>query len=203
MQLGLFLLEGVLLPTEQTPLHVFEARYKELIGECIERELEFGWVLSDEEGGIRDVGCRATVLGVLEELDDGRLLIAVEGGNPFRIERLTSGRSFATAQVADVEDDGALGDEGEIERALSLFGQIVELSDLEAEVPDPGSPLLSYELAARVEFERAAKQDLLESRSERERLAAVTKLLDVTAVQLAREKEASDRAPTNGKVSPR
>ena len=63
--------------------------------------------------------------------------------------------------------------------------------------------MLSYELAARVEFERNAKQELLESRSERERLAAVTKLLEVTAVQLAREKEASDRAPTNGKVSPR
>ena len=203
MQLGLFLLEGVLLPTEQTPLHVFEARYKELIGECLERELEFGWVLSDEEGGIRDVGCRATVLGVLEELDDGRMLIAVEGGNPFRIERLTSGRLFATAEVADVEDDGVLGQEGEIEHALSLFRQIVELSDLEGEIPDPGSSVLSYELAARVEFERAAKQELLESRSERERLTAVTKLLDVTAVQLAREKEASDRAPQNGKVSPR
>lgn len=203
MQLGLFLLEGVLLPTEQTPLHVFEARYKELIGECLERELEFGWVLSDEEGGIRDVGCRATVLGVLEELEDGRLLIAVEGGNPFRIERLTSGRSFATAEIADVEDDGILGQEDEIERALSFFGQIVELSDLEAEVPDPGSPVLSYELAARVEFERGAKQELLESRSEGERIAVVTKLLEVTAVQLAREKEASDRAPTNGKVSPR
>jgi Lon protease-like protein len=203
MQLGLFLLEGVLLPTEQTPLHVFEARYKELIAECIERELEFGWVLSDEEGGIRDVGCRASVLGVLEELDDGRLLIAVEGGTPFRIERLTSGRSFATAEVADVEDDGELGGDEEIERALSLFGTIVELSDLEAEVPEPTSPVLSYELAARVEFERGAKQELLESRSERERLVAVTKLLDLTAVQLAREKEASDRAPTNGKVSPR
>jgi Lon protease-like protein len=203
MQLGLFLLEGVLLPTEQTPLHVFEARYKELIAECLERELEFGWVLSDEEGGIRDVGCRASVLGVLEELEDGRLLIAVEGGDPFRIERLTSGRSFATAEFADVEDDGEVGDAGEIERALALFRQIVELSDLEAEVPDPSSPILSYELAARVEFERGAKQELLESRSERDRLAVVTKLLEVTAVQLAREKEASERAPTNGKVSPR
>jgi Lon protease-like protein len=193
MQLGLFLLEAVLLPTEQTPLHVFEARYKELIGECIEQEGEFGWVLSDEEGGIRDVGCRARVLGVLEELEDGRLLIAVEGGEPFRIERLTSGRSFTTAEVVDVDDDGTLGDEENVALALSLFGQ----------VPDARSPVLSYELAARVEFERGAKQELLESRSESERLAVVTKLLELTAVQLAREKEASDRAPTNGKVSPR
>lgn len=203
MQLGLFLLEAVLLPTEQTPLHVFEARYKELIGECIELEGEFGWVLSDEDGGIRDVGCRARVLGVLEELEDGRLLIAVEGGEPFRIERLTSGRSFTTAEVADVDDDGTLGEEEDVEKALTLFGQIVELSELEAEVPDARSPILSYELAARVDFERGAKQELLESRSESERLAVVTKLLELTAVQLAREKEASDRAPTNGKVSPR
>jgi Lon protease-like protein len=203
MQLGLFLLEAVLLPTEQTPLHVFEARYKELIGECIEHEGEFGWVLSDEDGGIRDVGCRARVLGVLEELEDGRLLIAVEGGEPFRIERLTSGRSFTTAEVADVDDDGTLGEEEDVEKALTLFGQIVELSELEAEVPDARSPILSYELAARVDFERGAKQELLESRSESERLAVVTKLLELTAVQLAREKEASDRAPTNGKVSPR
>jgi Lon protease-like protein len=137
MQLGLFLLEGVLLPTEQTPLHVFEARYKELIGESIEKETEFGWVLSDEEGGIRDVGCRATVLGVLEELDDGRMLIAVEGGEVFRIERFTSGRSFTTAEVVDVEEDGVLGEEEDIERALALFRTIVELSELEAEVPDP------------------------------------------------------------------
>ena len=70
-------------------------------------------------------------------------------------------------------------------------------------MPDARSPVLSYELAARVEFERGAKQELLESRSEGERLAVVTKLLELTAVQLAREKEASDRAPTNGKVSPR
>jgi Lon protease-like protein len=203
MQLGLFLLEAVLLPTEQTPLHVFEARYKELIGECIEQDGEFGWVLSDEDGGIRDVGCRARVLGVLEELEDGRLLIAVEGGEPFRIERLTAARSFTTAEVVDVDDDGTLGEEEDVERALSLFGQIVELSELEAEVPDARSPVLSYELAARVEFERGAKQELLESRSESERLAVVTKLLELTAVQLAREKEASDRAPTNGKVSPR
>jgi Lon protease-like protein len=143
------------------------------------------------------------VLGVLEELEEGRLLIAVEGGEPFRITRITSGRSFTTAEVVDVEDEGALGTEEDAERALSLFRQIVELSELEAEVPDARSPVLSYELAARVEFERGAKQELLESRSESERLAVVTKLLELTAVQLAREREASERAPTNGKVSPR
>ena len=37
-ELGLFPLGIVLLPTEQLPLHIFEERYKDLVGECLEAE---------------------------------------------------------------------------------------------------------------------------------------------------------------------
>jgi len=202
VQLGLFLLEGVLLPTEQVPLHVFEPRYRELIRECLENESEFGWVLADDDG-FRDVGCRAGLLGVLEEFDDGRLLVAVEGRQPFRVERLTSGRAFYTAEVESVEDDGSRGKPRDVSRALELYTSILETSDVEAEVPDAASAVLSYELAARIEFDAGPKQDLLELRSERERLARIIEILEETATQLAREKEARDRAAGNGRVSPR
>jgi Lon protease-like protein len=202
VQLGLFLLEGVLLPTEQVPLHVFEPRYRELIGECLENETEFGWVLADDDG-FRDVGCRAGVLGVLEEFDDGRLLVAVEGRHPFRVERLTSGRAFYTAEVEPVEDDGSAGAPDDVSRALDLYRSILETSDVEGEVPDAASPVLSYELAARIEFDVGPKQDLLELRSERQRMERIVQILDETATQLAREKEARERAAGNGRVSPR
>jgi len=202
VQLGLFLLEGVLLPTEQVPLHVFEPRYRELIGECLENETEFGWVLADDDG-FRDIGCRAGVLGVLEEFDDGRLLVAVEGREPFRVDRLTSGRAFYTAEVEPVEDDGSVGSPDDVSRALELYTSILETTDVEAELPDASSPVLSYELAARIEFDAGPKQELLELRSEKERLERVAEILEETATQLAREKEARDRAAGNGRVSPR
>nr|MBA2536404.1 ATP-dependent protease [Actinomycetota bacterium] len=41
-EIGLFPLELVLLPGERLPLHIFEERYKELIGECIEEGGAFG-----------------------------------------------------------------------------------------------------------------------------------------------------------------
>src|SRR5262249_15481307 len=41
-EIGLFPLELVLLPSERVPLHIFEDRYKELIGECLEQQREFG-----------------------------------------------------------------------------------------------------------------------------------------------------------------
>ena len=46
-EIGLFPLELVLLPGEQRPLHIFEPRYRELIGECLETGDQFGLVLSD------------------------------------------------------------------------------------------------------------------------------------------------------------
>jgi len=202
VHLGLFLLEGVLLPTEQVPLHVFEPRYRELIDECLENETEFGWVLADDDG-FRDVGCRAGVLTVLEEFDDGRLLVAVEGREPFRVERLTSGRAFYTAEVEPVQDDGSAGAPDDVSRALELYGSILETSDVEGEAPDAASPVLSYELAARIEFDVSLKQELLELRSELQRMERIVQILDETATQLAREKEARDRAAGNGRVSPR
>ena len=59
----LFPLGLVLLPTEVVPLHIFEERYKLMIGRCIEEECDFGivWLA---EGGLRDVGCSATVTQV-------------------------------------------------------------------------------------------------------------------------------------------
>ena len=202
MQLGLFLLEGVLLPTEQVPLHVFEPRYRELIGECLDQGNEFGWVLADDDG-FRDVGCRTAVIGTLEEFDDGRLLVAVEGREPFRVERLTSGREFYTAEVESVADDGSVGKPEDVARALELFKSIVDIGGEESDMPDAASPMLSYELAARIEFEVGARQELLESRSERDRLARVVAILDEAATQFAREQEARDRAAGNGRVSPR
>jgi Lon protease-like protein len=47
-RIGLFPLELVLVPTERVPLHIFEPRYKELIGECLERVARLVCLLDNE-----------------------------------------------------------------------------------------------------------------------------------------------------------
>src|ERR1041385_6627899 len=81
--LGLFPLPPVLLPTERIPLHIFEPRYRELVQECIDTDGEFGFVLATGDGAVHEIGTRARIAGVLEELDDGRMNIVVEGGERF------------------------------------------------------------------------------------------------------------------------
>ena len=85
----------MLLPTEQVPLHIFEPRYRELIGESLEQGVPFGIVYADDDG-LRQIGTLATVTEVVERFADGRLNIVVEGGERFRLVELTEGRSFVT-----------------------------------------------------------------------------------------------------------
>src|SRR5947209_225914 len=77
-ELGLFPLEAVLLPRERIPLHIFELRYQELIGECIDRDCDFGLLFEDDDG-VREIGTRAHVIEIINRFDDGRLNIIVEG----------------------------------------------------------------------------------------------------------------------------
>src|SRR5215211_5023018 len=80
----LFPLGIVALPHEYVPLHIFEERYRTMIGECLERETEFGivWQSDDET---KPVGCACHIAEVLERMDDGRMNIVTRGTRPFRV----------------------------------------------------------------------------------------------------------------------
>ena len=123
-EIGLFPLGLVLLPTEQVPLHIFEPRYRELIAECLENEQPFGLVYADDDG-LRRTGTLATVVEVVDEFEDGRLNIVVEGGDRFRLVELTDGRSFHTGTIepfADVDDPPPPDD---VRRGLGLQGDLL------------------------------------------------------------------------------
>jgi Lon protease-like protein len=198
-EIGLFPLPLVLLPTEHVPLHIFEERYQELIGECLDEEKEFGLVYADDDG-IRDIGTHAAVVEVLTRFEDGRMNIMVEGRDRFRLARLTSGRSFHTGEVTPVADAPDPAAPDTVERARALFTRLRELTESEIETPEASTPQLSFALASRVELVPELKLELLEELSERVRLDRVCELLDVAAVTVQRRRRAAERAATNGKV---
>jgi Lon protease-like protein len=201
-ELGLFPLTLVLVPTERVPLHIFEPRYKELVADCIERGEEFGLVLAAGDGAVHEVGTRAAVAEVLERLPDGRMNIVIEGGDRFRLLELTSGHSYATAEVEEVVDDDDPADAAETARALELFGELAETAGADVDTPSQDSPLLDFELTARVDFGVEAKQELLASTSPRERMTKLVGLLETALESVRLERELQQRASGNGKVAP-
>ena len=193
--LGLFPLEIVLLPGELVPLHIFEPRYRELIGECLDEDVEFGLLFADDRG-VRELGTRARVVEVVERFDDGRLNIVVAGGERFRVLERTSGRTYQTAEVESVEDDEDELVPEEVERVRRLYRRVAQIAGSE---PDElGDEQLSFGVAARIDFGPEMKQRLLELRSEQARLRLLARLLETAEEALAQVAERRRRAQSNG-----
>src|SRR5689334_22045857 len=126
----LFPLGLVLIPRELVPLHIFEERYKLMIGECLEQQTEFGIVwLSDD--GLKDIGCGARIERVLERFEDGRLNILVEGTAPFRLVRRIDDLPYPAGDVQPLADDPEDPDDA---RAIAAARK--RYADLVAEVTD-------------------------------------------------------------------
>src|SRR4051794_4167912 len=150
--LPVFPLPLVLLPGELLPLHIFEPRYRELVARCLVGPEPFCVVLEDDEG-VRDVGCLARDVTVLERLEDGRLNIVVSGGEPVRLGPIDdSAHSYLSAEATLLEDDDEAVAEEQVEAALSAYRAL--LSDIGREDPEPlgAQPRLSYALGARIDL---------------------------------------------------
>jgi Lon protease-like protein len=196
----LFLLPLVLLPSEVVPLHVFEERYKLMIGECLESDSEFGIVwLSDD--GLRDIGCTARVTQVLAELEDGRLNILVTGGRAFRLLRRIDDMPYPAGEVEMLDDDESPPAVDDVAaEARERYADLVEQVTDERPAADDLAELDAYGMAATIEFDPPPKQDLLELRSEGERLAQVRDLFSATMKRIAQSEEAGELARSNGHI---
>ena len=94
-ELPLFPLNTVLFPGMVLPLHIFEERYKLMIGRCLEEGRSFGVVLIREGKEAHgqaipyEVGTTAEIAGV-SRLEDGRMNIATVGSQRFRLRGIQS-----------------------------------------------------------------------------------------------------------------
>jgi Lon protease-like protein len=195
----LFPLGLVMLPTEVVPLHIFEERYKLMIGSCIEDETEFGivWLA---EGGLREVGCSASVAQVLERMDDGRMNVLVRGERPFELRRRIEDMPYPAGDVEFLEDDDADPDEELAAEARESYADLVELVTDERPATDQLAELSAYGMAATIELSPEPKQALLEERSENARMRVVGELFGLARGRLEKAEEAQEAARSNGKV---
>ena len=75
-----------------------------------------------------------------------------------------------TAEVEAVDDEDESPTEDEIERCLAAYRRVVDAAEAELEELDLDADSIAYWIAARVDFGTEVKQELLELRSERERV---------------------------------
>ncbi len=201
VELPIFELPVVILPGELLPLHIFEERYKRMVGHCIETAEPFGIVFRDEDGNAHRIGCTARIAEVLERFDDGRMNIVVAGEQPFKVLERFERTEFPAGEVEPIHSgDVPTDDDPEASDARQAFAELVErVSGEEADVGEIET-VDSYGIAARVELPVETKQALLELRSERERLRMLGNALRALIEAVAGSREVAERAKMNGKV---
>jgi len=174
LRVPLFPLPGaILFPRSQLPLHIFEARYREMVRDAIEGPGRIGMIQphrldDDNQAPLYGTGCVGDLVGV-EELDDGRFNIVLHGANRFRLVReVTDDTSYRCAEV-DIEafDDDeppplSLGERAEVEREARRLGDAMGLAiDWDA-VSRLDDEMLVNAIAQVAPFDVGAKQALLE-----------------------------------------
>ena len=176
--LPLFPLNVVLFPRASLPLHIFEDRYKEMIGDVIENHSEFGVVLAREQG-IVNVGCTATVEKVIKRYRDGRMDIQTIGRRRFEVLLLNEEKSYLRAPVEFFDDQEAEPAPLAMrQKALESWTTLQESHEARAiEEPAIDDPLLSFQLAQLVP-DLDFRQTLLNLRSEPERIKQLVSFLE-------------------------
>jgi Lon protease-like protein len=169
MKIPLFPLDLVLFPNAPLPLHIFEERYKEMIGECVDTDTGFGVVRVQQEG-LAVIGCTARIMRVLQQYEDGRLDILCQGDARFEIEMLENSRSYLEAEVDFFEDDGQDASRALREECAALHFETLELAGLEVATMHLSlDGPISFALASALPADLGFKQQLLSIRSDAER----------------------------------
>ncbi len=187
----LFPLGLVLLPQMPLPLHIFEERYKLMIGECLERHTAFGIVFFNGID-IQTIGCTAHILKVLKRYRDGWLDILTRGAERFMIKDIYDRKPYLEGRVTFI-DDGPEADKDECSRlarsAMTLLEQYVATAGIEdgysfAAMLDARS--ISFLVAGCEGFSMEEKQKFLEMTSTYERLekcvGALEKIIERTNI---------------------
>jgi Lon protease-like protein len=173
-KLPLFPLNTVLFPGMPISLHIFEERYRLMIGRCIEQNGPFGVVLIREgrevggEAAPYPVGTTAAI-GSNVQLDDGRYYLTATGQRRFRIQYFAQRQPYLLASVVYLPEE--TGGQAVIDQAEELRGLYVRYWEAlahatghrrEPETLPTNVIDLTYWMAHRLQVDNVHKQRWLE-----------------------------------------
>ena len=207
IELPLFPLNVVLFPGMRLPLHIFEERYKAMIGDCLKREEPFGIVLikeGPEVGGPAEpfrVGTSAHILSA-NHLEEGRMNILTRGDRRFQVVEITQQVPHMVGLVRYLDEE-----EGqEPSQAAAQVGEGYEVflrglaalaGGWTAHAQMPQDPIgLSYRVASSIDLPGRIRQQLLDSSTAQERLEQLLPLLKRSNEEL--QQEIVKRSPFQG-----
>lgn len=168
----LFPLEVVLMPSMPLPLHIFEERYKLMIGECLEQKREFG-VVYQKGNDMKKIGCTARIVQVLRRFEDGRLDIMTQGVERFVIQGIYEDKPYLQAEVIYFDDKREKGADNLIADGIKLLEALDGMTGKKRDyrsLSRMDRKTISFVICYNDVFSMEEKQSFLEMTSTSERI---------------------------------
>lgn len=190
-KLSIFPLTGaILFPGLQLPLHIFEPRYRAMIGDALARDRRIGMIQPQpsREGSARggaplfSIGCVGKIEDV-ETSEDGRYNIVLTGEARFRVlSELQVTTPFRQVEAQLIEDPAdeilSLGERAALESEARKFADAQGYQVDWDSVARLDDTTLVNGFAQIAPFDAAAKQALLEAPTLRARCEVMVQLLE-------------------------
>lgn len=152
--LPMFPLSLVAFPGEKLNLHIFEPRYKQLIGECEAKGTTFG-IPPYFEGRTMKMGTELRLIEIARKYDDGKLDVKTEGIGYFEIKKFypqMPNRLYPAAEIErqvwlDEEPDSVV--KNKILEKLSILYKIMNITNINLSDKEN---FRSYQVAHKVGF---------------------------------------------------
>jgi ATP-dependent Lon protease len=204
----LFPLPVVLFPGTLMPLHIFEPRYRTLLADAAQGDHRFVILPPGPAGEPPTAGTIGTVARIrgIQPLPDGRSNIVISGDRRITLAALVpSPKPYLLGSVADLDDtpDSEVPSDADIDRLRAggdRYAQaLAAIADLEREADLSGAAdLLSFQVAALMEWDFDAKQRFLAIRSPRERVVRLLQALPALIADAEGRATVHRRAKSNG-----
>jgi len=186
----------VLFPNVFLPLHIFEPRYRQMVGDALQGDRIIGMVLlrpghdaeHEERPPIYPLGCSGLITHV-ERLEDGHYNLILRGLEKFTVEseEPPDARLYRTAVISQLDDGLKAGERDELRQLRSTLLKLLTpmiTGAIQARLPDamPDEDLVNA-LAQYLAFDPPEKLALLQQQGPLARCRAMVELLEMKTMQ--------------------
>lgn len=197
MKLPLFPLNMVPFPGEMLNLHIFEPRYKQLIGECLDGDKTFG-IPSYVDNRI-EFGTEMKIIRLVQLYEDGRMDISTVGLRAFKVEKFTPqepGKLYPSGEVRFIPDDPKVSSDLQ-EQFYQTIKELFKVMEVDNQV-HIHNEIRSFDIAHKIGLSQNQEYKLLSIPSEQERQEFILSHIKVAIPILKEMQRAREVIKMNG-----
>ena len=195
----IFPLNIVVFPGEKLNMHIFEARYKQLINDCVEQKKAFG-IVSATDGKLREFGTLINVEEISKRYDDGKLDIKTKATKVFFVLEIIKELpdKFYGGAIVNYPNNLEHINAKLMSKILKDVRHLHKLLNVTKDFKKTDETLCSYDIAHHVGLSVNEEYEMLELLHENQRLEYIRRHIAKTIEVVTGVENLKDKIKLNG-----